>query len=82
MGLAAYSYLLKLHGDNSEAEYYDNLNKEFIQFWLRNASVSGPFYHIDLSVANSLFVQDGDHYRLQYNLSDTWSLKYNLLFQV
>jgi len=24
---------------------------------------------------------DGDHYRLQYNLAGTWSLKYNLLFQ-
>jgi len=29
-----------------------------------------------LSMAN-----DGDHYRLQYNLAGTWSLKYNLLFQ-
>ncbi|XP_062501925.1 uncharacterized protein LOC134179036 [Corticium candelabrum] len=23
---------------------------------------------------------DGDHYRMQYNLPDTWSLKYNLLY--
>mmetsp|Transcript_40305 Transcript_40305/g.56030 ORF Transcript_40305/g.56030 Transcript_40305/m.56030 type:complete len:686 (+) Transcript_40305:68-2125(+) len=25
---------------------------------------------------------DGDHYRLQYNLSGTWSVKYNLLFDL
>lgn len=28
------------------------------------------------------YTQDGNHFRLQYNESDTWSLKYNLLFEV
>ena len=39
VGLAAYAYLLRVHGQTAEADHYDSLNKDFVQFWLKNASV-------------------------------------------
>ena len=39
LGLAAYAYLLREDGRTAEADHYDGLNKQFVQFWLKNASV-------------------------------------------
>ena len=82
MGLAAYSYLLRQHGLNGDADYYDKFTREFTEYWLKNALVSHFSFHL-------LFYfwlcpwQEGDHYRREFHLRVTsWSLKYNLFYHV
>ncbi|XP_065887974.1 uncharacterized protein [Dysidea avara] len=62
VGLAAYANLLRNANRSDDAVHYETMNKQFVDYWLKNAN-------------------DGDHYKLQYNLDKTWSLKYNLFFQ-
>lgn len=82
VGLAAYAYLLRAHGQTAEADHYDSLNKDFVQVWLTNASV-GHSTTINTMIVTSPFTfKDGDHYKRQYNTTNSWSLKYNLVFQV
>lgn len=39
MALGAYSQLLRLKGDSSSADHYDDVNRQFIQYWMTNGSV-------------------------------------------
>ena len=63
MGLAALSYLLKLDGQNSIAEKYDQLNKGFISFWMEKALVRIYMYNSLLLVA-AIYVRTSivEHY--------------------
>ena len=50
VALGALSYLLRLDGQNSVADHYDQTNQEFIKFWLEHAKVSALFNIVDLSL--------------------------------
>ena len=39
VALGAFSYLLRRDGQTSAAEYYEGLNKGFIDYWMKNALV-------------------------------------------
>ena len=39
VALAAFSFLLRKDGQTSAAEYYEGLNKGFIDYWMKNALV-------------------------------------------
>ena len=50
VALGAYSYLLKKKGDMASAVHYDNLNKNFIDYWITKGMVS----HVSRSKVYSL----------------------------
>lgn len=64
VGLGAFSKLLRLNGFNSDADHYMQQAQGFVQQWLTMAADSTGQPHL----------------RLQYDLPNTWSQKYNLLF--
>ena len=39
VALASFSYLLRKDGQANAAEYYEELNKGFIDYWMKNALV-------------------------------------------
>jgi hypothetical protein len=65
VGLRAYAYLLEKNKEAKEAEELEKMDLNFTKIWWLD-SMDGV---IEL------------HSRLQYNLHDTWSLKYNFLFR-
>eukprot|EP01103_Thecamoeba_quadrilineata_P017474 TRINITY_DN6218_c0_g1_i1.p1 TRINITY_DN6218_c0_g1~~TRINITY_DN6218_c0_g1_i1.p1 ORF type:complete len:723 (+),score=122.71 TRINITY_DN6218_c0_g1_i1:68-2236(+) len=67
VGLAAYSILLDMFGETEESQKYEAIAQNYTQYWTTNAYES----------QDSEFLQ---HYKRQYNLTGTWSIKYNLLF--
>lgn len=79
VALGAYSQLLRLKGDTTSADHYDTVNHQFVQYWMANGLVSD-------AVSNNSdctdVLQTRDHYKRQYDLPDSWSFKYNLVFQV
>lgn len=56
VALGALSFMLRLDGQNSVADHYDQINKEFIQYWFKNASVSANVTNIMLRV-HTLFMK-------------------------
>lgn len=66
VGLGAWSDYLKQIGDTQNATRVQAIAKVYASYWEDHA----------------LNPSDKDHYKLQYDLSNTWSLKYNLLFDV
>ena len=96
VALGALSYLLELDGQKSVADHYDQTNRKFINYFLGHAKVSNSLvlikslicpncYSNILLLCHIQFTQNAtdDHYHLQYDLPNTtWSLKYNLLYQV
>ncbi|CAI8008073.1 Glutaminase A [Geodia barretti] len=65
VGLRAYAYLLEKKKETKEAEELQKMDLNFTKIWWLD-SMDG---------LTEL------HSRLQYNLHDTWSLKYNFLFR-
>ncbi|MCY3020320.1 MAG: DUF4965 domain-containing protein [Planctomycetota bacterium] len=61
LGLAAYSLLCEMKGDQAQATAYRALAKDYAAKWVQMAD-------------------DGDHYRLAFDKKDTWSQKYNLVW--
>ena len=39
VGLASYAYMLRVKGDTNASDYYDGLNKNFVQYWIQHANV-------------------------------------------
>lgn len=67
LSLEAYAMLLDTMKNSSGADYYRAQSKKFLNFWLTNAvEGSGPTLH----------------YRREYQLEGSFSLKYNLLYQL
>ena len=56
MALGAYSQLLRLKGDSSSADHYDDVNRQFIQYWMTNGSVRYCTHCIVLLCILSLFL--------------------------
>ena len=54
VALAAFSQLLRMNGQINTAEYYENLNRNFITYWMSDASNSRVrfalymMYHIEI----------------------------------
>ena len=67
LALAAYAQLLLLLNEPARAAFYSAMVPALVEDWQRMAGESG---------AGEL-----PHFRLQYDLNHTWSLKYNLLWQ-
>jgi len=65
IGLAAYQYLCQQENRHDESARYFRIVQNYTQIWMAWAADR----------------QGGDHYRLQYDLPGTWSLKYNLMLQ-
>ena len=65
VALGNYVEACKIKGDYVCAVKYDLYTKNYTAYWLQNANDS----------------TDGVHAKRQYDLSNTWSLKYNLLYQ-
>lgn len=40
VGLAAYANLLRNANKSDDAVHYETLNKQFVEYWLKNAQVS------------------------------------------
>eukprot|EP01064_Diplonema_japonicum_P038215 TRINITY_DN9178_c0_g2_i1.p1 TRINITY_DN9178_c0_g2~~TRINITY_DN9178_c0_g2_i1.p1 ORF type:complete len:686 (+),score=197.17 TRINITY_DN9178_c0_g2_i1:48-2105(+) len=66
VAMGAYSQLLTMRGNTSKAQQVMALAKQYMQVWVKNGT--------DTDVSN------GVHTKLQYNLTSTWSQKYNLLW--
>ncbi|MDO3413370.1 DUF4965 domain-containing protein [Saccharibacillus sp. CPCC 101409] len=63
MGVASFSILKRLQGDDAEAERYRSIAKDMADKWSELAA-------------------DGDHTKLAFGQDGTWSLKYNLIWDV
>ncbi len=61
MGIASYSKLAAMQGENDIAEKYLSIAKEMAAEWEKMAN-------------------DGDHYRLTFDRPNTWSQKYNMVW--
>ena len=61
MGVAGYSQMARIKGDNAAADKYLNRARAMAIKWEADA-------------------RDGDHYRLAFDRPDTWSQKYNLVW--
>eukprot|EP01059_Diplonema_ambulator_P010785 TRINITY_DN2081_c0_g1_i1.p1 TRINITY_DN2081_c0_g1~~TRINITY_DN2081_c0_g1_i1.p1 ORF type:complete len:1269 (+),score=327.88 TRINITY_DN2081_c0_g1_i1:1956-5762(+) len=66
VGIAAYSDLLKAKGDSNGAAQAMAIAKQYAQVWVANGTDS--------------VTTDGVHTKLQYDLENTWSQKYNALW--
>jgi len=86
VGLVAYANLLRNANRSDDAVRYETLNKQYVDYWLKNANVSSGHglnpYVACSNMVHCVTLQDGDHYKRQYNLNDSWSLKFNLFYQV
>lgn len=47
VGLAAYSNLLRNANKSDEAIHYETLNRQFVEYWLKNALVCCPNTYFD-----------------------------------
>eukprot|EP01059_Diplonema_ambulator_P010788 TRINITY_DN2081_c0_g4_i1.p1 TRINITY_DN2081_c0_g4~~TRINITY_DN2081_c0_g4_i1.p1 ORF type:complete len:687 (+),score=230.93 TRINITY_DN2081_c0_g4_i1:54-2114(+) len=66
VGMGAYSQLLAAKGDNAGSQQMMQLAKQYAQVWVTNGTDSDT--------------TGGVHTKLQYNLTSTWSQKYNILW--
>ena len=46
VALASFTYLLRKDGQTNAAEYYEELNKGFIDYWMKNALVKDLHYTV------------------------------------
>jgi len=66
VALSAYAELMKISGNSGEYNKYSTLATKFVADWKR------------LAVTNA---QNQMHYKLSYNQTDSWSLKYNIAYE-
>ena len=74
LGISAYSQLLVYLNDLPRAAHYRALVPPLVTAWQKLAAE-------DFSAATQSDAAYLPHYRLQYDLNETWSLKYNLMWQ-
>ena len=64
VALAAFSQLLRMNGQINTAEYYENLNRNFITYWMGNASrvrfALYMMYHIEM-IQQTIRPKHGSH---------------------
>lgn len=88
MALGAYSWLIGSLGNSSGAAYYMSIAKNYSATWQQYAytSVNGSHYRLVCYTPSTrtftpLTPTPFCLRRQQYNLTNSWSLKYNLLYQ-
>lgn len=66
VGLSAYAKILETAGNTTGAFYYQRLAEKFMSQWMQ------------LAATNATGVP---HYKLEYDIAESWSLKYNIAYQ-